>query len=139
MEMQEILSLLPHQKPFVFLHKVLDYLPGKRLHVEFNPNEIKHVFSGQLYIPDVILIEGLAQSSVLLTQLETKPIQKGEFPLLGSVSAEIHSKIGWTQVLQYKVSPLRLTSKQAIITGLVKNEENRTIVSGTLSVAVSKE
>jgi 3-hydroxyacyl-[acyl-carrier-protein] dehydratase len=69
-EIQEIMSLLPHRYPFLLIDRVLDYVPGKSLHgiknVSVNEPQFTGHFPQQPILPGVMILEALAQASGVL-------------------------------------------------------------------------
>lgn len=69
-EIQEIMSLLPHRYPFLLVDRVLDYVPGKSIHAIKNVSVNEPQFTGHFptnpIFPGVLILEALAQASGLL-------------------------------------------------------------------------
>jgi 3-hydroxymyristoyl/3-hydroxydecanoyl-(acyl carrier protein) dehydratase len=135
---KEILALLPHQPPFRFVDNVIRYEPGRFLQAKFSPPSLEVPFGISKEIPETILIEGLAQVAVLLTQLETEPLKEGDIPLLGSVNVTLIKKVQWGETLIYTVEPIRILEKQAVLKGRITVGKELTVVA-TLSVAVAND
>jgi 3-hydroxymyristoyl/3-hydroxydecanoyl-(acyl carrier protein) dehydratase len=135
---KEILALLPHQPPFRFVDNVIRYEPKRLLQAKFSPHCLEVPFGVFKEIPETILIEGLAQAAVLLTQLETEPLKEGDIPLLGSVNVTLLKKVQWGETLIYTVEPIRILEKQAVLKGRITVGEESTVVA-TLSVAVAND
>lgn len=133
---EEILTILPHQPPFRFIDHVIEYAPGRYLQASFTPDSAEKLFSVFIEVPETIMIEGLAQAAVLLTQLETEPLKEGDIPLLGSVKATLFESVPWDKTLIYTVEPIRILEKQAVIQGNIC-VDGQTVLKATLSVAVS--
>lgn len=134
---KDILSLLPHQPPFRFIDQIIEYSPTKYLVSSLHPENIKKIVKGNNHIPPSIFIEGLAQTAVLFTQLETKPLHKKEVPLLGSISFTQYNSINWNDIIYFKVKIIRIISKQAVIGGEVYTDTNR-IARTSLSLAITQ-
>lgn len=70
-DIQEILSLLPHRYPFVLVDRVLEYEANVRLIAIKNVTINEPFFMGHFPIrpvmPGVLILEALAQASCLLT------------------------------------------------------------------------
>ncbi len=88
-------------------------------------------------IPEVCLVEGLAQSAILLTQLETTPLQKWEFPLLGRVQASMCASVAWGMKVEYEVRIIRILAKQAVLSGTVYAGGVGRLLEASLAVAVA--
>lgn len=69
-EIQEIMSLLPHRYPFLLVDRVLDHEPGKFIHaiknVSVNEPQFTGHFPQQPVFPGVLILEALAQASGVL-------------------------------------------------------------------------
>jgi 3-hydroxyacyl-[acyl-carrier-protein] dehydratase len=72
-ESEDLLSILPHRPPFVFVDRVTQLEPGKRLVAErvLRPEEPQFAghFPGRPIMPGVLVTEALAQASGLLLGL----------------------------------------------------------------------
>lgn len=70
MDIQELLSLLPHRYPFLLIDRVLEFQIGKSLVALKNVTINEPFFSGhfpdQPVMPGVLIIEALAQQLALL-------------------------------------------------------------------------
>ncbi|PZD96832.1 FabA-like domain protein [Paenibacillus sambharensis] len=138
MDVRQILQLLPHKPPFRLVDEVSLYIPGNKLEARFNPADYRDAFGGLDYVPIAILLEGLAQTGVLLTQLETAPLEEHEFPMLGTVRADIHRPVMWPETLVFMVKPYRLLTKSAVLHGTIQGSGGSPIAEAQLSVAVAK-
>ncbi|MHB8766504.1 MAG: 3-hydroxyacyl-ACP dehydratase FabZ [Deferrisomatales bacterium] len=69
-DIQGILACLPHRYPFLLVDRVLEMVPGERLHaiknVTVNEPFFQGHFPGQPVMPGVLIIEALAQAGGLL-------------------------------------------------------------------------
>lgn len=69
-DIQGILACLPHRYPFLLVDRVLEVVPGERLHaiknVTANEPFFQGHFPGQPVMPGVMIIEALAQAGGLL-------------------------------------------------------------------------
>lgn len=75
-ELEELLSMLPHRPPFLFVDRVTELEPGKRIVAErlLRPDEPQFAghFPGRPILPGVLVTEALAQASGLLLGLSEK-------------------------------------------------------------------
>lgn len=82
---EQVLEHLPHRYPFVLVDRVLSFTPQERLtaikNVTINEPFFVGHFPGKPVMPGVLIIEALAQASVLLSHLtfnendpETRPL-----------------------------------------------------------------
>ena len=72
-ELEDLLSILPHRPPFLFVDRVTVIEPGKRIVAErrLRPDEPQFAghFPGRAIMPGVLVTEALAQTSGLLLGL----------------------------------------------------------------------
>jgi beta-hydroxyacyl-ACP dehydratase FabZ len=66
----EIQKILPHRYPFLYVDRVLEIEPGKRLvaikNVTFDEHFFQGHFPGKPIMPGVLIVEALAQASGIL-------------------------------------------------------------------------
>ncbi len=78
--LEEILEILPHRPPFLFVDKVTKLVPGKLIVTEWfiRPDEpfFAGHFPGKAIMPGVLVLDGLAQSCGLLWGF-TKQVKGG--------------------------------------------------------------
>lgn len=77
-DINKILTLLPHRYPFLLVdrvldYKVLDYLTAIK-NVTINEPLFMGHFPGNPVMPGVLMLEALAQASVILSSLSCKPV-----------------------------------------------------------------
>ena len=76
MDIQKILSALPHRYPFLLVDRVVEVVKGERIHayknVTFNEPFFQGHFPGAPVMPGVLQLEALAQAGGLLAW-ETSP------------------------------------------------------------------
>lgn len=69
LDIQEIMSMLPHRYPFLLVDRVLELEAGVRIkaykNVTFNENFFQGHFPGQPIMPGVLIMEALAQAGGL--------------------------------------------------------------------------
>lgn len=79
----QILDLLPHRYPFIMVDRVLDYKPLDYLiaikNVTINEPFFLGHFPGNPIMPGVMMLEALAQSGAILSNLSRKPSDGFEF------------------------------------------------------------
>lgn len=78
----DVLKLLPHRYPFVLIDRVLDYQVNERLvalkNVTINEPFFQGHFPGKPVMPGVLMLEALAQASVILANLSHPPLPEGK-------------------------------------------------------------
>jgi 3-hydroxyacyl-[acyl-carrier-protein] dehydratase len=82
-DINNILSLLPHRYPFLLVDRVLDYKPFEYLtaikNVTMNEPFFSGHFPGNPIMPGVLMLESLAQASGILSTLSRTPKEGHEF------------------------------------------------------------
>jgi 3-hydroxyacyl-[acyl-carrier-protein] dehydratase len=67
MDIQAVLAQLPHRYPFLLVDRVIECVPGKRIHAIKNVTINEPFFQGHFpqypVMPGVLIIEGLAQTA----------------------------------------------------------------------------
>lgn len=81
MDINKVLSVLPHRYPFLLVDRVLEFEPDKRLlglkNVSYNEPFFNGHFPIRPVMPGVLIIEALAQATGLLA-MESHPENMGE-------------------------------------------------------------
>ena len=82
LDVEGIMRLLPHRYPFLLVDRVLACEQGKSLraikNVTLNEPFFQGHFPGHPVMPGVLIVEAMAQSAGLLTQLSLPPRAEGE-------------------------------------------------------------
>jgi len=135
-ENRTYLELLPHQHPFRFVSRILLYVPGHKIISQYEPSMFRNDYGGCPYVPEACLMEGVAQTAIIYTQLETAPLEEHEIPMLGSLDAQLECYSAWDEIVTYEIRPLRISTKQAMLTGQIYGDFQRRIGFVSVSVAV---
>ena len=87
MDIQRILSILPHRYPFLLVDRVLECVPGSHIkaykNVTINEPFFQGHFPGAPVMPGVLILEALAQTGAVAAL--SLPENKGKLALFGGI------------------------------------------------------
>ena len=89
MDIQAVLAQLPHRYPFLLVDRVIECVPGKRIHaiknVTINEPFFPGHFPGRPTMPGVMILEALAQAAGILAfkTAGVVPDEKSRFYFVG--------------------------------------------------------
>ncbi|MBK1678783.1 3-hydroxyacyl-ACP dehydratase FabZ [Rhodocyclus tenuis] len=89
MEIKEILEHLPHRYPFLLVDRVVECIPGERIHAYKNVSINEPFFVGHFphhpVMPGVLIMEALAQAAGILSfkTMGSKPDNNSVFYFVG--------------------------------------------------------
>ncbi len=82
--LDEILQILPHRSPFLFVDRVIKFVPDKLIIAERQIDEQEPWFKGHFpqkpIMPGVLILDALAQTSGLLLGFSKKITAQGNIP-----------------------------------------------------------
>lgn len=99
LKLEDFKEYIPHKYPFMFIDRILDYVPGKSIVALKNISANEPYFSGhfpqQAIVPGVLMIEALAQAGGLMLFLsaDVKPDIKSNWCVLAGVDEARFKKI----------------------------------------------
>lgn len=116
LDFEEVRRLLPQSHPFLMVDKVTALFPGERIvsvkNVTGNERFFEGHFPGFAVMPAALILEGLAQSTILLTRKSAPagavPPAGAEVYLFGAVHARMHRPVFPGDVLRYEVKLLKM-------------------------------
>ncbi|MEY4729461.1 MAG: hypothetical protein RL020_619, partial [Pseudomonadota bacterium] len=115
MDIHEILQYLPHRYPFLLIDRVLECEAGKRIvalkNVSINEPFFQGHFPGHPVMPGVLIVEAMAQTAGLLTQISSRMKGNKGSPLFYLVkvdNARFSAVVGPGDQLRLEVSLKRL-------------------------------
>ena len=130
MDIEWILSVLPHRYPLLLVDRVLEIEPKKRIvaikNVTINEPYFVGHFPGRPVVPGVLLIEGLAQAGGLLLLQDIPDREKKLIYFMGIEEAKFSRPVVPGDQVRYELEVLRLRSSYAKLAGKV-------LVDGQLS------
>ncbi len=95
-EINEIITLLPHAFPFLLVDRVVDYEPEKRIvgvkNVTFNEPFFPGHFPGNPVMPGVLIIEAMAQTAGILA-FKSHPDMRGNVFFIGIDNARFRKPV----------------------------------------------
>jgi 3-hydroxyacyl-[acyl-carrier-protein] dehydratase len=95
-EIDEILTLIPHNYPFLLVDRIVEFEPGKRIvgikNVTFNEPFFPGHFPGKPIMPGVLVIEALAQTGGILA-FKSLPHLKGDVRFIGIDNARFRRPV----------------------------------------------
>ncbi len=88
-DIQQILSCLPHRYPFLLVDRVVDLVPGDRIealkNVTVNEPFFTGHFPGRPIMPGVLIVEALAQAGGILALQTTQECVEGKLMLFRGI------------------------------------------------------
>jgi 3-hydroxyacyl-[acyl-carrier-protein] dehydratase len=116
----EVCRLLPHKYPFILVDVVEELEPGKRIVCRKNVTGNEWMFPGHFperaIFPGVLLIEGIAQSSILLLQADaSRAVEEGTTYMLASVKARFLKPVVPGDQVRYICEAVRLASRGGVV------------------------
>lgn len=136
-----VIESLPQGHSFVFVDKVLELEKGRRILCQKNVTISEPCFEGHFpdmpLFPGVLIIEAMAQSSIILFQKsgEVKATENHVF-VLGSARSHFFNPVFPGDVLLIEVTVDKLISKAAIVSCEVRVNETR-VAKATLTFGIT--
>jgi len=120
LNIEEIYKIIPQRFPFVMLDKVTELEPGKKVvafkNVSYNEEFFQGHFPSQPVMPGVLIIEAMAQASIILfASVKAGPQDKQLSYYLGAVKARFLHPVFPGDQLVITVEPLKVVSSAAIV------------------------
>src|SRR5436190_22368678 len=114
---EDVRRLLPQSHPFLMVDKVVELVPGERIvaqkNISGNESFFEGHFPGMAIMPAALILEALAQATILLVRKSAELAAAGAPPdpavyLFGAVHARMHRPVFPGDVLQLEVKLLKL-------------------------------
>jgi 3-hydroxyacyl-[acyl-carrier-protein] dehydratase len=126
---EKIKTILPHREPFLFIDEVVDIKGTEKVVAVKNLAIDENFFIGHFpenpILPGVLLIEAMAQASIILYSLNKPDIAKAHPDYsLGKVKAEFLSPVYPGDKLYIEVSAVKIIDSAGVIDAIaqVKNK-----------------
>jgi 3-hydroxyacyl-[acyl-carrier-protein] dehydratase len=140
---EKIKSVLPHREPFMFIDEIIAIDGTEKViavkHIKKDEGYFKGHFPGKPIMPGVLIIEAMAQTSVILFSINKPQIaEAGPDYYLGKVKSEFHAPVypGDHLVIEvYKVKCL----DYAMITDTVARVNDKDVANAHLAFSIQKK
>ena len=111
LDVEWIMSLLPHRYPFLLVDRVIEIVPAKRIvalkNVTINEPYFNGHFPGRPVVPGVLLVEGMAQAGGLLL-LNEIPDRESKLLYFGAIDqARFRRPVVPGDQIRYEIDVLR--------------------------------
>jgi len=119
---EEIQQMLPQRYPFLMIDRVLELEPGKRVvaikNVSFNEGYFSGHFPGKPVMPGVLIIEAMAQSSIMLFYSDKEASRERAY-YLGAVKVKFTSPVFPGDQLKITIEAIKVISSAALVNAKV--------------------
>jgi 3-hydroxyacyl-[acyl-carrier-protein] dehydratase len=138
---EEVKELVPQKFPFLFIDRVIEFQKESKIvclkNVSGNEAFFAGHFPGLAIMPGVLIIEALAQASIILFQksFETDK-EKNKVFLLASANVRFSKPVFPGDQLVLEVNSEKIVSNAAIVKGVAKVGE-KIVTKATLSFGVA--
>ncbi|MBU6392059.1 MAG: 3-hydroxyacyl-ACP dehydratase FabZ [Planctomycetes bacterium] len=141
---EEIRSLLPQKYPFLFIDKVVELEEGKKIVCVKNVSGNEPVFVGHFpdfaIMPGVLIIEAMAQASIILFRKSLPPQDNTDtiFLLASIGNARFTKPVFPGDQLFIEINVEKIVSKGAIVQATVKVGE-ATVAKANLTFGIAEK
>lgn len=137
LNIEEILKILPQRFPFIMIDRIIELEPQKKVvavkNVSYNEEFFSGHFPGNPIMPGVLIVEAMAQASIILFHSAKKSLSDKELVYyLGSVKIRFLSPVKPGDQLVLAIEPLKILSNAAIVKAEAK-VNNQVVAEGELS------
>jgi len=129
---EEVRRLLPQSHPFLMVDKVVELVPGERIvaqkNISGNETFFEGHFPGMAIMPAALILEALAQATILLVRKSAELAAPAGTPLdpavylFGSVHARMHRPVFPGDVLKLEVKLVKLYGEGGAADGVASVE-----------------
>jgi beta-hydroxyacyl-ACP dehydratase FabZ len=141
MDINEIRRILPHRYPFLFVDKVLELEPGKRIralkNVSFNEEFFQGHFPTHPIMPGVLIVEAMAQAGGILLLSEEENAGKLVY-FTGIDKVKFRKPVFPGDQLILEVTPIRIKKRSGKMQGR-SFVEGKLVAEGELMFTILDE
>jgi beta-hydroxyacyl-ACP dehydratase FabZ len=116
---EEIVKILPQRYPFLMVDRVIELDPGRKVvaikNVSFNEEFFSGHFPSQPIMPGVLIVEAMAQASIILFYGQDPAAGKKTDYYLGSVKVRFLHPVLPGDQLTITIEPIKAISGAAIV------------------------
>ncbi len=138
---EEIQKILPQRFPFLMIDRVVELEPQKKVvaikNVSFNEDYFSGHFPGKPVMPGVLIIEAMAQSSIMLFYTDKDKDKKRSY-YLGAVKVKFLNLVFPGDQLKITIEAIKIISTAALVKAKVYVGDKE-IANGELSFSVKEE
>jgi 3-hydroxyacyl-[acyl-carrier-protein] dehydratase len=144
LDFEEIKKLIPQRFPFIMIDKVIELVPGKEAvaikNISGNDIFFPGHFPDKAIMPGALIIEAMAQASIVLFASERKKSEGEKIPIyyFGSVKARFHHPVVPGDQLRIKVVNVKVLTTGAYVSGEAFVED-RKVAEADLVFSVKDE
>ncbi|MFQ5964266.1 MAG: 3-hydroxyacyl-ACP dehydratase FabZ [Candidatus Scalinduaceae bacterium] len=140
---EEIKKLIPQKNPFLFIDKVIDFQKERKIVCLKNVSGNEPFFVGHFpdfaIMPGVLILEALAQASILLFKKSFNTDKdKDKVFLLGSADIRFTKPVFPGDQLILEIEAEKIISRAAIIKGIARVGE-KVVSKATLSFGIAEK
>jgi len=140
---EKIKSILPHREPFLFIDEVIEIDGTEKVvavkNIKNNESFFEGHFPGRPIMPGVLIIEAMAQASIILFSVDRPEIAKTHPDYyLGKVKAEFVSPVYPGDKLVIETNKVKFLD-YAGITDAVAKVNNKVVATANLVFSIKKE
>jgi 3-hydroxyacyl-[acyl-carrier-protein] dehydratase len=142
-DINKIQEILPHRYPFLLIDRVIELQTGKRIvavkNVSYNEEFFSGHFPGRPVMPGVLIIEAMAQASILLFYSEKEGASNSNMKYyLGSVKVRFLHPVSAGDQLKVTVEPIKIISGIGICSA-VASVDGKEVARGEISFSAKKD
>jgi 3-hydroxyacyl-[acyl-carrier-protein] dehydratase len=140
---EKIKSVLPHREPFIFIDEIISVSGTEKVvavkHIEENEGYFEGHFPGNPVMPGVLIVEAMAQASIILYSLD-RPEIAGADPdyYLGKVKAEFLAPVFPGDRLVVETNKVKFLD-YAAITDVSAKVDDRVVAVANLVFSIKRK